>query len=291
VAADNESLMNAVPELVMNDDAAPQAGSQDPEEGRIVDVRGEWWDGDGHIFLTWGLLNPNGPTLYLLGSRQFAGKHRIFVRWLHMLGGTTTYGANSSDTIDFQWIMDEAVAIRAHLAEQDGAGLFNIPPNFVIASHGNKALDYIAKYLILNGAAAQANWGREMAYVRQYGADFFGIAGAQLREMCEIQVAQAKAEGRDPADALEMIETATTHLPQFRDGKIPRWEDSPLTEAVYDAWWDIISRNEYQITSLQTLRNMWEGASSMLTGKVRARLVDWKPVQQLLQDYKLALPG
>jgi len=274
-------------------DAAPlatDAGVSDPPaEGRIVDITRDWWDGNGYIFHTWGLLNPNGPTLHLLGSREFAGRHRVFYRSLHMLGATTTYGANASDTIDFQWIMDEAVAIHAHLVGKGEGGLFNSPPNFVIASHGHKALEYIAKYLILNSPAAEANWGRETAYVRTFGTDFFGIAGTQLREMCEREVAQANAEGRDPSEALEMIETANEHIPQFRNAKIPRWEDARLTEAVYDTWWGIMSGNEYQVAALQALRNMWEGAVEMLTGKARSKAASWQQIQQWLQDYRLAL--
>jgi hypothetical protein len=54
---------------------------------------------------------------------------------------------------------------------------------------------------------------------------------------------------------------------QFRDREIPNWKASPLTQAVHGEWWEIISRNDYQVASLQTLRDMWEGAASMLSGK------------------------
>jgi hypothetical protein len=56
--------------------AAP--GGDAPIPGaRIVNVKQEWWDGEGQIFLVWGILNPTGPTLYVLGSREFDGKQRI----------------------------------------------------------------------------------------------------------------------------------------------------------------------------------------------------------------------
>ena len=60
--------------------------------GRIVDVKNEWWDGEGNIFLTWGILNPNGPTLYVLGSREFDGKQNFLslaahVWWMYDIFG------------------------------------------------------------------------------------------------------------------------------------------------------------------------------------------------------------
>jgi hypothetical protein len=103
-------------------------------------------------------------------------------------------------------------------------------------------------------------------------------------------LAQAKAEGRDPSDALKVIESASAYLPQFRDGKVPEWEDSLLTEEIFDAWWSIIAGEGYPLAALQTLRQMWEGASSMLPSHVRSNLVPWKSVLQFLERYNLALP-
>jgi hypothetical protein len=61
-----------------------------------TDVDHEWWDGEGQLYLAWGILNPYGPTLYVLGARREAnGRRRVFMRALHMLGGRTTYAAEA----------------------------------------------------------------------------------------------------------------------------------------------------------------------------------------------------
>jgi hypothetical protein len=56
--------------------ATAQRGNDALPVGRIVDVESEWWDGDGNIFLTWGILNPGGPTLYLLEMPRFQNGQR-----------------------------------------------------------------------------------------------------------------------------------------------------------------------------------------------------------------------
>jgi hypothetical protein len=116
--------------------------------GRIVDVEREWWDGKGKIFLAWGILNPNGPTLYLLGRREFEGKNRTFVRHLHMLGGCTTYAAEAANEITYRRLYDDAVSIHEHLLANQGDGLFHVIPSFVIVNDGDKILADMAKRLL-----------------------------------------------------------------------------------------------------------------------------------------------
>jgi hypothetical protein len=57
--------------------ASNPSSSEPIPGGRLADARREWWDGEGQIFLIWGILNPNGPTLYALGSREFDGKQGV----------------------------------------------------------------------------------------------------------------------------------------------------------------------------------------------------------------------
>jgi hypothetical protein len=122
----------------------------------MVDVKSEWWDGEGQIFLTWGILNPNGPTLYVLGSREFEGRRRIFMRWLHMFGGATTYAAETVSEITYQGIFDDAMSIHEHLARNQEHGLFHFIPSFLIANGGDETLVNIAKRLLASGDAAKA---------------------------------------------------------------------------------------------------------------------------------------
>jgi Tripartite tricarboxylate transporter family receptor len=121
-----------------------------------VDVKAEWWDGDNRIFLAWGILNPNGPTLYVLGCRRFEGKHRTFMRWLHMFGGCTTYAAEAVSDITYQAIYEDAVSINQHLVRNHEHGLFHVIPSFLIANGGDVTLVDIAKQLLASGPAAMA---------------------------------------------------------------------------------------------------------------------------------------
>jgi hypothetical protein len=57
-------LTDAAETAALDDRAATPTAYLGPESNpgdRIVDVRSEWWDGEGQIFLAWGILNPNGP--------------------------------------------------------------------------------------------------------------------------------------------------------------------------------------------------------------------------------------
>ena len=184
---------------VLDDRAATPTVYLRPETipgGRIVDVKSEWWEGEGNIYLAWGILNPNGPTLYVLGSREFDGKHRLFMRWLHMFGGCTTYAAEMIDEITYQSIYDDAASIHEHLVQNLEHGLFHTIPSFLIVDGGDETLAAIAKRLLASGAAAKGDWGREMAYTRQFGSNFFARAGAELRETYEFDGGRSTVQRR-----------------------------------------------------------------------------------------------
>jgi hypothetical protein len=146
-----EPLTDPAEAAVLDDRAAtPTAylGKEIIPGGRIADVKREWWDGEGNIFLAWGILNPNGPTLYVLGNREFDGKHRTFMRWLHMFGGCTTYAAEAVNKITYQGIYDDAVSIHEHLMRNHEPGLFHVLPSFLTANGGDETLVEIAKRLL-----------------------------------------------------------------------------------------------------------------------------------------------
>jgi hypothetical protein len=69
-------------------------------DGMITEVAEEWFDGHGRIFLVWGILNPNGPTLYCLGERRNGRNSQIFFRWLLMLGGRTYFCKAQSPALE-----------------------------------------------------------------------------------------------------------------------------------------------------------------------------------------------
>jgi hypothetical protein len=277
------------------DDRVPSAtarfGSEPIPGGRVVDVRSEWWDGTGHIFLIWGILNPNGPTLYVLGSREFDGKHRIFMRWLHMFGGSTTYAAEAVSEITYQGIFDDAVSIHEHLARNQEHSLFHVVPSFLIANGGDETLVDIAKRLLASGEAAKDDWGRPMAYTRQFGFDFFGRAGAEIRASYESGLAEARSNGEEPSDFMKWVEMRYGHIPEFRDARTPAWTKTSITPELLEEWWGIVSPREFQVRALTALKTMWEGAPTVLSEEEKARVVPWERVMQFLDAYGLRLPS
>ena len=271
--------------------SASSAGNEPIPGGRIVDVDQEWWDCECQIFLTWGILNPNGPTLYVLGSRMVDNNHRTFMRWLHMLGGCTTYAADTTDTITYQRILEDAISIHEHLVQKEGTGLFHVIPSFLIVNHNDDTVAHIAKRLLSNSAAGSADWGRHMAYVRQFGANFFGRAGAEIRECYETEMAKAKSTGQEPPDFIKLIELRYGHLPDFRDAKIPSAKRSALTPELLEEWWRSITPRDYNIQALLALKTMWKGASSQMPDENKASMVTWDSALGFLDNYRLALPN
>lgn len=260
-----------------------KASSQTPEfrpdavpAGRIVDTRQEWWTGDGRIFLTWAILNPNGPTLYCLGSHEVGGGHRTYFRWLHMLGGVTTWAAHAREEVTYQDIYDDATAIREHLQAQGDLGPFHIIPNFVMASGNDETLQRIAVRLVREGQAGLTqDWGRFMAYQRRFGEDFFGRAGAEIRSFYERRKSEHESEGT-PIDELRMIEARYGHLDAFRNAKIPAVTSSPMTNLLLDEWWASMDSDNYRATSLSALRTMWEGACKTMEYAGEQDLIRWE---------------
>ena len=278
---------------VLKNRAATTATHLKPEiipGDRIVDVKHEWWDGEGNIFLTWGILNPNGPTLYVLGSRIFDGRHRTFFRWLHMFGGCTTYAAEAVDEITYQGIYDDAVSIHEHLIENHEHGLFHIVPSFLIANGGDETLAAIAKRLLGNGKAAKNDWGQPMAYTRQFGSNFFGRAGAEIRETYEKLSAEAHSKGEEASEFLKMTELRYGQIPDFKEAKIPSWAEMSMTPELLEEWWQIVSPTDFQIKALAALRTMWEGAPKVLSDEMAANVVPWEPVMRFVEGYGLSLP-
>jgi hypothetical protein len=280
-------------EAAVLDDRAATATAYSGNEiipgGRIVDVKREWWDGEGNIFLAWGILNPNGPTLYVLGSREFDGKHRTFMRWLHMFGGCTTYAADAINEITYQGIYDDAVSIHEHLVDNHELGLFHVIPSFLIANGGDKTFADIAKRLLASGAASKGDWGRRMAYTRQFGCDFFGMAGAEIRETYESMLAEAKAKGEEPSEFLKFTEIRYGSIPAFKDAKIPSWTETSMTPGLLKEWLNIVSPREFQVEALTALKLMWEGAPTVLSDEAKADVIPWDRVIQFVDAYGLIL--
>lgn len=263
-----------------------------PEEPSLVltpfTVDQEWWDGEGRILLAWGILNPYGPTLYVLGSRAFDGEHRIFMRGLHMLGGSTTYASHATDQISVRRIQDDAAQIHDHLVRDGRQGLFHVVPSFLMVDRNDAALAEIARQLLAGGTAANEDWGRQVAYVRQFGADFFGRTVAEIREYYEAEMARARMS-QEEIESLKWIELRYGHLPQFEHAQIPAAARATLTPELLDAWWQVVAERDHQVAALKAMQAMWDEAAALVSGEHRDRLVAWANVRRFLDDFGFAV--
>jgi hypothetical protein len=165
----------------------------------------------------------------------------------------------------------------------------------LIPNGGDKTLSNIAKRLLASGAAKD-NWGREMAYVRQFGSNFFARAGAEVRDYYESGLVEAKAKGEEPSEFLKHTELRYRGIPDFKDTKVPSWTEASLTPELLEEWWNIVSPEECQVEALMTLKEMWEGALKMLDDvakvtetQAREGVVRFDRVNRFVSAYRLSL--
>jgi len=269
--------INPAPPIPIITDAIP--------EGQVVTVKEEWFDGEGFIFLIWGILNPNGPTLYCLGQRCVNGKWRVFFRWLHMLGGCTTYAAKSElEKLTYNDIYDGAVSIHNHLIDEGDLGIVMVVPSFLIVNQGDETIAEIAKRLLKESSAARADWERDLVYLRTFGTNLFGRAGCEIREFYE-EKAKDLVEGR-PSDIIQFIEARYGQIPDFRDAVVPTFEHSEMTPALLHEWWSTVTTREFCAAALGALSSMWSGAISVLPDNMKQGAVSFDRVADFLVRYR-----
>jgi hypothetical protein len=257
---------------------------------QIVEIAEEWFDGEGRIFLCWGILNPNGPTLYCLGDRELNGKRRIFFRWLHMFGGSTYYvKAIDREQPTYDDILDSALAITKYLSERRLPTPFDVIPSFVIANDADEAMKSIAKRLIKSDAASNKDWGREIAYLDTFGDDFFGRAGCELRAVYETAKSKSLKEGEN-RDFLKLIEAQYGHIPAFRNAAFPDFRSATLTNDVLEGWWGVVDTVKHSRSAMQHLAEMWPGAISQLSGEMAKNAIPFERVVDFLVAYGFNLP-
>jgi hypothetical protein len=110
------------------------------------------------------------------------------------------------------------------------------------------------KRLLVRGTAAKEDWGRPMAYTRQFGSNFFARAGAEIRDTYNSMLAEARSKGEMPSDLLKMTELRYGHIPDFKDAKIPSWTKASMTSELLDEWWRIVLPRAFQVQALVALR-------------------------------------
>lgn len=260
----------------------------------VHDVENEWWDEAGQILIAWGILNPNGPTLCILGAREMGQHQRVYFRWLHMLGGCTTYAAANDGDLTYNRIFQDALAIHAHLLKRHEKGLFETCPSFLLIDFDDDKMESAARRLILrcspeDMADGQADWGDHLAYQRQFGSDFFGRAGAQMRKVYNSAAAAAKAEGVPIKPAVEFLGSVYGDIPAFRDAKIPHSAPSPVTSGLLEEWWSTVSTRKFRVSALGQLKTMWEGSCSQMLETKFPDVIAWTQIERFLAAHSLPI--
>lgn len=264
--------------------AAPIAGDE------IVEVQGEWFDGEGQIFLSWGILNPNGPTLYCLGEKMMDGERRLFFRWLHMLGGRTYYAkASEGERASYNEIFESASAISKYLSQQSLPTLFNTIPSFVIPNDGDDTIKDIARRMIAADAPDGKDWGREVAYIEAFGDDYFSRAGCEIRTVYEREIANPDITDAS-RDYLKWVQARYGSIPAFTDAVFPEFRSSSLTAELYDRWWKVVGTTKHSNSALGQLAMMWRGATSMLSDDMATDAVHFDRVIEFQTAFNFSLP-
>ena len=271
-----------------NPSAATMASTRRPSE--IEEIETEWFDGAGRIFLAWGILNPNGPTLYMIGERIEGDHSRIFYRWMHMLGGRTYLcPPEDREELTYEGVFHAAERIRNHLAANRLGTPFAVIPSFVIASSGDQEFINIAQRLMASDEASQQDWGRAVAYTRAFGDDFFARAGCEIRVLYD-ETRNRPAPTQSERDFLQFTEARYGHIPSFAQASPPPFKSSQITEALFLEWWRLIAPVAHSRSALGQFFEMWRGALSLLSDDMEVGSVSVNQVVNFLSNLNFMIP-
>jgi hypothetical protein len=260
-----------------------------------ADSPGEWWDKGGRILAAWGILNPNGPTLNVLGLRDVGGTTRFYFRWMHMLGGETT-DLPAMDKPTYDAILEGAATVDAGLRAAGKIGLFATPPHFMIFDSEDENMEQLLLSLVVRCSDTPVDqggpdWGAHLAYHRKFGNDFFGWAGGQLGRLFDEKTADARQRGEEPSEMIRMLGLRYGHIPAFRDRQGPQFAPSPITAELLDEWWTTATTREARRQALAHLCAMWEGACGQMAQDGHGGLIGWDRVIEFLAENELPLPS
>lgn len=234
-------------------------------------TEGQWQRESGRVLFTWGIINPNGPTLSCVGFRNSGcpGQIEVFYRWLHFLGGESfVLGYLSESSEDLAAELMEV--LRYAFSQGTGRAMQRFPlvtcvPSFVTLPEGDDMQGLIAatdvRDLIAGSRAFRdTDWGREMYYLRKYGSQFFDRGAEETRAALETaaQDPNLTEEGRR---FLEMTRIARAHLPGFNDWKPNQYVSRALlSEGDVSEWWSAVTSQEFTTNCLMQLAHAWVGA-------------------------------
>jgi hypothetical protein len=117
-----------------------------------------------------------------------------------------------------------------------------------------------AKALIIGSPQfKEADWGREMYYLRKYGDDFFARAGEETRAALE-RAAQDPSLDEEQRKFLEITRLLRVNAPGFQDWRPDQYTSRPLADDDVAIWWSTVTDPEFTAGGLTQIAKMWVGA-------------------------------
>ena len=268
----------------------PQTASDTPTHANRFSVRSDDWKDDlGRIFVTWGILNPNGPTLYTLGERVENESREVFLRMHHMLGGNTiVLRMKDASALTYGAIRECILEILEFIKGHNHPSPFGGIPSFVYANNDDPTFMQIMHEIIAD-ETQNFDWGRELYFTKEFGKNFFGRAGCELRAAYETNMRRPNLT-EEQKEFLEFTHLRYQNIPDYRDAEAPDFVSSQFTNELYEEWWAVINdaaRSQYAIV---TLFQMWDGALSIMSDSMKDNSVSSQDLIQFIAKYQLSFP-
>ena len=251
-----------------------------------------WLEKEGKVYMTWSIFNPNGPTLSCIGSFRTDDEFidAIFYRWLHFLKDES-YILGYVDRRKNDWhkqyanILDLVFGNGPNESKDTNSPVFvTCIPSIVTESFPDEWEDL--PWNLLSGAPVicQADWGRELYYLKKYGANLFDRAGEETKEAL-----QEMKVGRPSDDYIKMQEIRHSQIETFTDKTPTVYESKPISKEAFDCWRQIISEDEFIGKATNQLAMAWVGAISMVSNM--PVITQFEDVRDFLAHYKHEIWG
>ena len=238
----------------------------------------DWLRNPGHVWLSWSIFNPSGPTISCLGVRETgaAGQTEVFYRWLHFLGGED-YCLGYVDTRDsdsrsqFHEILSHAFRLEA------GRGLHRFAlvsaiPNVVVVTAPDGWSDSLKEILCSARAIRTADWGRERYLLQKHGSRLFVRAGEEAREGYEKAKSSDLEKTAENQQFLELYRLRHQHIESFSTWEPGQYTSRALEDGDIDAWWTTVTDADYALPVAFQFAQAWVGAASQVSMECKTPL-------------------
>jgi hypothetical protein len=259
---------------------------------KINEDKSYWLKKDGEINMTWNIFNPSGPTLNCIGTFKTEDENIevVFYRWLHFLEeGSYILGyvdRNKDDSgQQFSNILKNAFCFAPKKNSNQPLLVTCIPS--IVTSIFPEDWKHVPWILLFNSPVIQqADWGRELYYLKKYSANLFDRAGEEAREA----VQQLKTEFPEDDVGIKMAEIRHSRVKTFTDKEPIVFESLPISDELCVEFRDILSEGEFITEAMINFSKAWVGAIHMVDGR-KPTLIEFEDVRDFLAHYKHQIWG